>query len=266
VAYFTQTLDLLARLPPELPPFFAVVAPCWSLEVDARGEHRILFEETSLFFRRVGSEQAAAYTTSNLAYAVGLAGHRVEPRDLVQDSLDTFHRLADLHGETLALCHLANIDRRLGDLAGAGALLERALDIRSRIGDQRGIGVVVSNQALVAAAEGDLQHADRLLRTATVLFQETDDGPGMCGARHNLGMVLLDAGDHAGASEALSRSWSDRPDALIFDRPMAWALVALAALAREHGDDRAAARHLREARHLFCALGDVHGVEHLPDS
>jgi len=238
------------------------VTPAWSLEVDARGEHRILFEETSLFFRRVGSEQAAAYTTSNLAWrAIG-----VEPRDLVLESLATFRRLGDLHWESLVLCHLANIDRRLGDLAGACALLERALDIRSRIGDQRGVGVVVSNQALVAAAAGDLQHADRLLRTATVLFQETDDGPGTRGARHNLGMVLLDAGDHTGASEALSHSWSDHPDILVFERPMGWALVTLAALAREHGDDRAAARRLREARRLFCALGDVHGVEHLSDS
>jgi tetratricopeptide (TPR) repeat protein len=149
--------------------------------------------------------------------------------------------------------------------SGADALLERALDIRSTLGDQRGIGVVLSNQALVAAAAGDLQQADRLLRTATVLFEETDDGPGMCGVRHNLGMVLLDAGDHSGATEALSRSWSGRPDAPVFRRPMAWALVALAGLARDRGDDRAAAEHLHEARRLFSAVGDVHGVEHLSD-
>jgi tetratricopeptide (TPR) repeat protein len=263
---FTRTLALLARLPPDLPPFFAVVAPCWSLEVDARGEHRMLFEETSLLFRRVGRDQAAAYTTSNLAYAVGLDGHQVEPRDLVQDSLATFRRLADPHGETLALCHLANIDRRLGDLAGAGALLERALDIRSSVGDRRGIGVVVSNQALVAAAAGDLRRADRLLRTATVLFEESDDGPGARGARHNLGMVLLAAGDRSGAREALSRSWSDRPDILVYERPMAWALVALAGLERDRGDDRAAALHLREAKRRFTALGDVHGLAHVSGS
>ena len=140
------------------------------------------FTETVLLYRRVGPGQAAAYTLSNLAYAVRLAGDPARARTLVEQSLGAFQRLGDLHGEGLALCHLANLHRLAGELSEAGELLGRSLEIRRRLGDRRGVGLTLVNQGLVAAAAGNLGQADRLLREAFLLFEEMEDGPGRWGA------------------------------------------------------------------------------------
>ena len=164
-----------------------------------------------------------------------------------------FTRQGDLHGEALALSRLANVHRVAGRLAEATQLLERSLEIRHGLGDRRAIGMSLMNQALVAAAEGDLEKADRLLREAMLLFDETEDGPGRWGTLLDLGFVLLDAGEHERARRVL-RQWQNLPPAWTF-RPRAWALLSLAALERHYGDDAAAARCLDEARHCLPRSG-----------
>ena len=61
------------------------------------------------------------------------------------------------------------------------------------------------NQGLVAAAAGHLGQADRLLREALLLFEEMEDGPGRWGTLLDLGLVLLDAGEHERARRVLAR-------------------------------------------------------------
>ena len=180
--YLSETLGLLDRLPADLPPFFSAVTPGWFWELGPGGQPRMPFTETVLLYRRVGTGQAAAYTLSNLAYAVRLGGEPARARTLVEQSLGAFQRQGDLHGEGLALCHLANLHRLAGELSEAGELLGRSLEIRRRLGDRRGVGLTVVNQGLVAAAAGDLEQADRLLREALLLFEEMEDGPGRWGA------------------------------------------------------------------------------------
>src|SRR6202042_2646343 len=56
------------------PPFFFVVTPGHFWEIGPGGLPRLPFTETVLLFPRAGTEQATAYTLSNLSYAVRLAG------------------------------------------------------------------------------------------------------------------------------------------------------------------------------------------------
>ena len=135
--YLSQTLRLLDRLPADLPPFFSAVTPGWFWELGPGGQPRMPFTETVLLYRRVGPGQAVAYTLSNLAYAVRLAGEPARARTLSQ-SLGAFQRLGDLHGEGLALCHRANLHRLAGELSEAGELLGRGLEVRRRLGDGAG--------------------------------------------------------------------------------------------------------------------------------
>ena len=192
--YFSEALGLLDQLPAGLPPFFSVVTPGFFWEVGRGGQPRMPFTETVLLFRRAGTDQAAAYTLSNLSYAARLGGDQARARTLLEESVNAFHRQGDLHGEGLVLCHLANVHRITGQLPQARELLERSLGIRRGLGDRRGVGVTLVNQGLVAAAAGDLRQADRLLREAWLLFEEMEDAPGRFGVL-DLGLVLFDAGE-----------------------------------------------------------------------
>ena len=72
--YFSEALGLLDQLPAGLPPFFSVVTPGFFWELGRGGQPRMPFTETVLLFRRAGTDQAAAYTLSNLSYAARLGG------------------------------------------------------------------------------------------------------------------------------------------------------------------------------------------------
>jgi tetratricopeptide (TPR) repeat protein len=261
-AHFEQVLDLLDGLDPDLLPFFFVVTPGHSWETGPAGLPRLLFTETVLLFRRVGTEQARAHTLSNLSYAVSLVGESARGRGLLEDSVRIFHRRGDQHGGALALCRLANIHRAAGELDEAAELLERCLAIRRILGDRRGVGVTVINQGLLAATAGDLGRADRLLREALLLFEDMEDGPGRWGTLLDLGLILLDAGEHGRARRVL-RQWRDLPAISWTFRPRAWALLSLAALERRCGDEVAAARCVDEARRGFLALADEPGLAYL---
>jgi hypothetical protein len=120
----------------------------------------------------------------------------------------------------------------------------------------------VVNQGLVAAAAGDLEQADRLLREALLLFDEMEDGPGRWGALLDLGLVLLEAGDDDRARRVL-REWRELPLVPWAFRSRAWSLLALAALEQRSGDEIAAGRCLDEARRLFVVLADAPGLAYL---
>jgi tetratricopeptide (TPR) repeat protein len=261
-SHLNQTLELLEGLPADLPPFFSAITPGWFWELGPMGRPRMPFVETVLLYRRVGPEQAAAYTLSSLGHAVRLGGDPARARTLVERSVGAFHRLGDQHGEGVALSHLANLHRLAGELGEAGELLGRSLEIRRRLGDRRGVGLTVVNQGLVAAAAGDLGQADRLLREAALLFEETEDGPGRWGALLNLGLVLLDAGEEDRARRVLRR-WRQLDLITWCFRPRAWTLLALAGLERRGGDQTAAEQCLEEARRRFVALADAPGLAYL---
>ena len=260
--YLSETLGLLDRLPADLPPLFSAVTPGWFWELGPGGQPRMPFTETVLLYRRVGPGQAAAYTLSNLAYAARLDADPARARTLVEQSLSAFDRLGDLHGEGLALCHLANLHRHAGKLSEAGELLGRSLEIRRRLGDRRGVGLTIVNQGLLAAAAGNLGQADRLLREAFLLFEEMEDGPGRWGALLDLGLVLLDAGEDDRARRVL-RQWRELPVIAWNFRPRAWTLLNLAALERRAGDQTTAADCVNEARRRFVALADAPGLSYL---
>jgi predicted ATPase/DNA-binding SARP family transcriptional activator len=260
--HFEQVLGLLEGLTPDLPPFFFVVTPGHFWEIGPGGLPRLPFTETVLLFRRAGTEQATAYTLSNLSYAVSLAGDPARGRRLLQDSVSAFDRHGDQHGGALALCRLANVHRIAGELDEAAELLERSMTIRRSLGDRRGVGVTVINQGLVAASAGDLGRADRLLREALLLFDDMEDEPARWGTLLDLGLILLDAGEHERARRVL-RQWRDLPPIAWTFRPRAWALLTLAALERRCGDEDAAARCLDEARRGFLALADEPGLAYL---
>jgi predicted ATPase/DNA-binding SARP family transcriptional activator len=260
--YLSEALGLLDRLPADLPQFFTVVTPGFFWELGPGGLPRLPFTETVLLFRRAGTGPAAAYTLSNLSYAVRLGGDPAGARTLLEDSVSAFHRHGDLHGESLALCHLANLHRIAGELTRARELLERSLGIRRGLGDRRGVGVTMVNQGLVAGAAGDLEQADRLLREALLLFDEMEDGPGRWGALLDLGLVLLDAGDDDRARRVL-RQWRELPLAPWAFRSLAWSLLALAELEQRSGDEIAARRCREEARRRFVALADLPGLAYL---
>jgi tetratricopeptide (TPR) repeat protein len=262
--YLSDTLDRLERLPADLPPLFSVVTPGWFWEVGSGGRPRMPFTETVLVYRRVGRDQAAAYTLSSLAHAARLGGDPARARTLVERSVTGFHRQGDLHGEGLALCHLANLRRSAGELSEADRLLERSLGIRRRLGDRCGVGLTVVNQGLVAAAAGNLGQADRLLREAFLLFEEMEDGPGRWGSLLNLGLVLLDAGEEDRARRVLRR-WRELPLVTYSFRPRAWTLLALAELERRAGDEAAAADCVDESRRRLVALDDPIGLSFLAD-
>ena len=260
--YLFEALDLLDRLPADLPPFFSVVTPGFFWELAPRWAPPPAVHRDRAAVPPGRDRSGGGLHPSNLSYAVRLGGDLAGARTLLVDSVAAFHREGDLHGQSLALCHLANLHRIAGELTEARELLERSLEIRRGLGDRRAVGLTVVNQGLVAAAAGDLEQADRLLREALLLFDEIEDGPGRWGALLDLGLVLLDAGDDDRARRVL-RQWRELPLVPWAFRSRAWSLLALAALEQRSGDEIAAGRCREEARRHFVALADAPGLAYL---
>ena len=82
------------------------------------------FTETVLVYRRVGARPGGGLHLVQPGVRGAPGGDPARARKLVEQSVADFQRLDDLHGEGLALCHLANLHRLAGELPEAGELLE----------------------------------------------------------------------------------------------------------------------------------------------
>ncbi|MFF4399707.1 BTAD domain-containing putative transcriptional regulator [Streptomyces sp. NPDC001480] len=255
----SESLRLLADAGPDSGPFFTVMTPGYTVQVDEAGQVSLLFEETVLVGRTVGPSRARGYVLANLAWAARLEGDPGAATTAAEDSVDRFRALADPHGESLALNTLGNIHRSRGDHGAAREYLDTALAIRRRLGDRREEGITLGCLGLLHLAAGDTGSARAAVSRALAGFEESDDIPGVTNSLLHLGLVARAAGDATQARNLLTRA--QRLEQIAGSIPAAgWVALMLARLHREAGDPDAAGAAAARAGDLFADLGDTRGA------
>jgi tetratricopeptide (TPR) repeat protein len=265
---FAAYLNQLSRISPAEPPFLPAVTPCVPL-VPVAGRPVPVFEESWLLGRRVGTVQGEAYALSSLGYVHRLAGDLTSARRTVTRALDVFTGIEDTAGRAHALNHLGCVERDARLFDAADKHLREALQLREQLGDRRGENLSLANLGLLCAAAGDFAQGRRYARIALDRGEAVDDGPGVGGALVNLSVVELFAGDRRRARALVEQAVeSFEPQGYL--RILAWTRLLAAELARDDGDQDAAAHYGRTAGALFtrlnCRIGKVRAQGLLSDA
>jgi predicted ATPase/DNA-binding SARP family transcriptional activator len=250
----TEILVLLDGLADASRPFFPAVTPGFLTENLPDGRMVILFEETKLLGRRVGTAQAVAYVRSLLGGVERIDGDLDEALARAGESARRFASLGDAAGEALALNHVGCVHRLRGEFDEGRRCLDRSLRLRTDLGDRRGIALTLGNLGLLEAAAGDLEAGRARLATALEMCEATEDGPGTSGTLLKLGIVAIRAGDARTARTLLEQSRDGFLTQEILG-PTAWITAMLADVAVDDGDDARADALWDQAESQFRELG-----------
>jgi len=255
-----DSVALLRALPATGEPMFRVHTVGLFVAAEAPGgHHRMYFEETVQFFRRVDAGLAIGYVLAALGDVDRAQGLPETARRWLGESLAHFREARDPMGTAFAL-------NRLGVLAGATGepglgreWLEEGLALRRELGDRRGAGMTLGNLGVLAARGGDPEAGRALVQEAFGLLAERDDAPGRMGMWLNLGHIACDAGHLDGARELLEAS-RDAAEQQGFRRCAGWGTLALAEVALALHAAEPAAALVDDAGRRFAALGDRCGL------
>ena len=257
-SYFEWSLEALERVPAEAPPFFIAMSLGWA--VDERRDPPLPFaEETVLFGRRVGAEQAAGYVRLALALTERLAGDLDVAFSLIDDALARFRKLDDRYGEAYALSQRGHTLRWIAQYEDADRFLQGSEALRRDLRDRRALAISLSGRALNAAAAGSINQARTLARDSVAMMEESGDIAGISVTSVNLAVAELLLADLPTAL-----NWLDRALAVFpipgGHRSLGWLYFLRAHVLRELGDPDGSTKSAAEAQAMFTRLGEQRGL------
>ena len=109
--------------------------------------------------------------------------------ELLEESLETFRRLASEGEITACLYRLGDLARRKGDFNAAIQLLEESLNASQGSTDRRSNARALNMLGIVTAEVGDYTKASQLFQASIARLNEVDDRWGTAKALNNLGIV-----------------------------------------------------------------------------
>jgi predicted ATPase/DNA-binding SARP family transcriptional activator len=256
--HFRWSMQALERVPAEAPPFFIAMSLGWA--VDERSDPPLPFaEETVLFGRRVGAEQAAGYLRLALALTERLAGDLDVAFSLIDDALARFRKLHDRYGEAYALSQRGHALRWIAQYDDADRFLQESEALRRGLRDRRALAISLSGRALNAAASGSPKQARTLGRDALAMMEESGDIAGVSVTSVNLAVVELLLADLPAALD-----WLDRALAVFpipgGHRSLGWLYFLRAYVLRRLGDSDESTKSAAEAQAMFTRLGEQRGL------
>jgi predicted ATPase/DNA-binding SARP family transcriptional activator len=257
-ARFDAALQALERVPDDAAPFFITMSVGWA--VDERRDPPLPFgEETVLFGRRVGAQQAAGYVRLAIALSERLAGNIDAAVALIDDAYDRFHAVDDRYGEAYALSQHGHALRWVGQYEEADTYLRRSESIRRDLRDQRALAISLEGRALNAAAAGAADQARTLGRQAFAMMEESGDIAGFSVASVNLGVAELLLADLPAAL-----IWLDRALAVFpipgGHRSLGWLYLLRAHVLGQLGDLEGSMISAAAAQTVFSQLGEQRGL------
>ena len=257
-ARFDAALQALERVPDDAAPFFIAMSVGWA--VDERQDPPLPFgEETVLFGRRVGAQQAAGYVRLAIALSERLADHIDAAFALIDDAYDRFHAVDDRYGEAYALSQHGHALRWVGQYEEADTYLRRSESIRRDLRDQRALAISLEGRALNAATAGAADQARTLGREAFAMMQESGDVAGFSVASVNFGVAELLLADLPAALR-----WLDRALAVFpipgGHRSLGWLYLLRAHVLGELGDMEGSMISAKAAQTVFSQLGERRGL------
>lgn len=123
----------------------------------------LLLEESLALRRELGDGWGMADALRQLAHVAGAQRGYARATELAEDSLARFRAAADRRGMGRVLNILGGLALKQGDTARAAAAYNQSLSLGQEIGRRSHIALSLSGLAAVAAAEGQMETAARLL-------------------------------------------------------------------------------------------------------
>jgi tetratricopeptide (TPR) repeat protein len=147
---------------------------------------------------------------------------------------------------TVALNNLGTVAEDLGDYDAARTHYAESLAIKAELGDDRGVAVAHSNLGGLAAEIGEFAVAQEHLRRAAAALEARGERHALAFSLAMLSQAELGCGDATAARDAAERS-RELAAGVEYGPGVGLALARLGDLARDGGDDGAAADLYREA-------------------
>jgi predicted ATPase/DNA-binding SARP family transcriptional activator len=255
---FTAAQHALERVPPDAPPYFMTITMGWV--VDGCVEPSLPYgEETVLFGRRIGAQQAAGHVAISRALTDRLSGDLDSALRLIDEARRRFDALGDRYGQAYAAAQRGHTLRWAGDYAAADGAFVESEALRRELRDQRSVAMAVSGRALVAASANKHASARVLGAEALEMMERNGDSAGVTLASSNLAVVETLLGAPAAALGWIERA-IEIPDLPGGHRAFGWLRLLQAHLLSGLHDREAADTAARAALALFSGLGERAGL------
>jgi len=228
--------------------------------VDERRDPPLPFaEETVLFGRRVGAQQAAGHMRLAIALSERLAGQINTAFTLIDDAYVRFRGLDDRFGEAYALSQRGHVLRWIGQYEEADRCLQASEALRRGLRDKRALAMAISGRALNAASAEAADQARALGRESLAMMEESGDIAGVSVSRVNLAVAELLLADLPGAL-----TWLDRALAVFpipgGHRSLGWLHFVRSHVLLQLGDVGGFMNSAAAARTMFTRLGEQRGL------
>ncbi|HET8915180.1 MAG TPA: hypothetical protein VFM91_05710, partial [Propionibacteriaceae bacterium] len=255
---FDAALHALQRVPDDAPPFFIAMSLGWA--VDARHDPPLPFgEETVLFGRRVGAQQAAGHLRLALALAERLDDHIDAAFTLIEDAYARFRDVDDHYGVAYALSQRGHALRWISQYEEAAHSLQQSEALRRGLRDKRALAMSLSGRALTAASAGAADQARTLGREALAMMEESGDIAGISVTTVNLAVAEMLLSDLRVALTWLTRALAVFPIPG-GHRSLGWLHFLRAHVLLRLGDVEGSMRSGAEAQAMFTRLGERRGL------
>jgi len=255
---FAAAQQSLAQVPSGTPPYFMTITLGWV--VDPRVEPPLPFgEETVLFGRRIGAQQAAGHIALAQALTDRQSGDTDSALRLIGEARRRFDALGDRYGQAYAAAQRGHTLRWVGDHSAATDAFVESETLRRELRDQRSVAMALSGRALVAASAGQSAPARALGREALDMMERNGDTAGVTLTTTNLAVAEMLLGEPSAAL-----GWIDRatqvPDLPGGHRGFGWLRLLQAQVLSGAGDRQAADAAAVAALELFSGFGEQAGL------
>lgn len=257
-AEFAAALGALDQVPDDAAPFFVALSVGWV--VDERHQPPLPFgEETILFGRRLGRQQAICHVRIALALTGRLTGRPEEALSTLDEAAGFFRSLDDRYGESYALAQSGHTLRWVGRYEEADRCLRRSEELRRDLRDRRAVAMAILGRALNAAAAGKSGDAHRLGQGALAMMERSGDTAGFTVAGINIAVTEILSGDLAAALSWLDRSLARFPIPG-GHRSLGWLQLLRAYGLWQLGESDDAGAAIAAAQATFAGLGERRGL------
>jgi predicted ATPase/DNA-binding SARP family transcriptional activator len=255
---FEAALQALEQVPEDAPPFFIAMSLGWA--VDERRDPPLPFaEETVLFGRRVGAQQAAGHVRLAIALSERLAGQINTAFTLIDDAYARFRGLDDRFGEAYALSQRGHVLRWIGQYEEADRCLQASESLRRGLRDKRALAMAIAGRALNAASAEAADQARAFGRESLAMMEESGDIAGVSVSRVNLAVAELLLADLPGALTWLDRALEVFPIPG-GHRSLGWLHFVRSHVLLQLGDVGGFMSSAAAARAMFTRLGEQRGL------
>jgi tetratricopeptide (TPR) repeat protein len=256
---FDAALRALERVPVDTPPFFIAMSIGWV--IDERTDPPMPFaEETILFGRRVGAQQATGHVQLAIALIERLTGPIAVALAVIEKALAGFRAVNDRYGEAYALAQQGHTLRWAARYQEADRCLRQSESLRRDLCDQRATSISLGGRAVTAASAGASDRARTLGHEALTLMERSGDTPGLMVATVNMAVAELLSADLRAAETWLQRGIR------LFPIPgaqgaLGWLQLLRAHMLRQLGDSDGATTSTAAACQAFIQFGQRRGLD-----